>query len=387
MKDLRSLVSVFPEGGTNTFTLDRVELNLYPTRGQLKGRRPPYSPERSVLSVISSKPLTHPDNCWRVSVERGGLSCFLALGAFRGGDGSRVSCAVTGNVLRRLRVRLRAEDLISSRSPAPGARGKEPNFIPPGDVLPGVDLHRLSVEELLLIIGEARGHYADLLHEVFGLRLDPKHVGVSIAMVELNWDRYSDLAQAAPTLFWPAWRDAFYGASVGRTEATERREMDASPGTGVLSALGVHGGRPKLYAKDHRHLRYEVQLTGARAKELLGHAIRLGSAPALTEDLERLAGPFYEKLMQAQGNLTCRTMLKLSELLGGFGKAGLPVLKAFESGSKFFNAGGRHRKALARLTARGWVQHESRGFYVPGPALARTLHLASYFDRHAGEAP
>ncbi len=387
---IREQMAVFEPEGVNTFSLDAVQLTVFP-RSLPPGTKPPLGPLAHMIEALPALGTLKKLDCLRVEMEHVGLKQLLALGTY-GGTDRCISSIVKASVSRRLRARLTAAE-YSEVSTGPGAR--DDNYVDPAYLAPGIDLHAEALCELLALASDARKHYIAAVAAVFGFKLDPIHVGVTVAQVELTWDRVCQLAAAVPTMMWPAWRDAFYGAnrSVREVEATEHRETYAAAGVRVLRADGVKGDGAKLYAKHNHLLRFEAELTGPRASEVLGHAVQLGSIEQLRSDLEPLAIEPYQRLLRAQANLTA-SMPVVGDVVNAFFECGVPrkvkpILDRLLAGGHFHHEREEHYDELRRMKARGLVYHLARGYWAPTPAVARAFAFIQWRERRAvpdGEA-
>ncbi len=315
------------------------------------------------------------------------------------GYGGKLACTFKTNILRRTRDRLTRSGRYHDRTAAVEARPD--NFLDPSGFIGPVDPHHECLLDLWGVFGEVRSVFATVFEDVFGV--SPGDVSITITQIELTWDRPCAIAQAAPTLWWPAWRDAFAGAGIGPVGpdggpstawlkgTTEHREVFAARGPAVLHAQDVKGDGAKLYAKHYKLLRYEAELTRRRMAHVLGRPLLLDSLAALRGDLERLAHERYARLLAAQELLTSRQVIDLPRLIERFMEAGRPhkvgpIIEALWGGASFHNRDERHSVELRRLEKASLVRHLGGGQWGPGPALARTLHIAQYFARHSAEA-
>jgi hypothetical protein len=399
MVNVNDLVAVFPADGALAFVIDAIQFTISPDRlpAGLTRRSRPSRPVQDRLKGEGR--LVWPGGKRIASFgdefrDEGFTQVHQALGE------GNFSCTFKTNVQRRTRQRLIATGRYRDRIAVPEARPD--NFLDESGFLGAVDPHEECLLDLCALLGEVRRIYGEVFAEVFGVA--PGESTTTITQIELTWDRRCGVAQAAPTLWWPSWRDTFVGAGIGPVEAeedrptawirgtTEYREVYAARGPAVLHALDVRGDRAKLYAKHYKLLRYEAQLTRERMYEVLGRPLRLDSAESLRADLETLAAPRYARLLAAQKSLTVTGVLNLPALLHVLADAGeprkvFPILEALWAGSTFHNRDERHSKELGRLVAAGAAVRIGKGQYAPGPLLTRTLHLAQFFARHSEEAP
>jgi hypothetical protein len=394
--DVINLVGVFPADGALRFAVDAVHLTIKPSRlPAILSLRPRPSPG-AIARLESERRVVRRNGDRLAKFEVEGFT--LVQQAL--GYGGNFSCTLKTNVLRRTRNRLIASGRYRDRIAATEARPD--NFLDESGFLGPVDPHKECLADLWAVLGEVRSVYAKVFEEVFGV--PPGETAITITQIELTWDRRCQVAQAAPTLWWPSWRDAFLGAGIGPVGAeegaptawvrgtTEHREVFAARGPGVLHALDVKGDGAKLYAKHYKLLRYEAELTWKRMTDVRGRPLRLDSLESLRADLEELAAPRYGRILAAQELLTAKNVLNASALLRVFMVAGQsakmsPILDAFWSGATFHNRDERHSKELRRLADAEAAVYLGGGQWGPGPLLARTFHALQYLARHSEEAP
>lgn len=394
---LRTSFAVFRPDDATKYIIDRVQLTLSPRPGVLPKGIP--TPRRDVTRALEERKLVEsrsrtarwPDGDSRLTI---------GLGRYHG------SRSITGGVIDNVISRVRAGLIATGRIPPdlhrPGDRSAS-NFIPP-EVLPvGIDLHELCLDELLGgLLSESQRTYAEAFTSIFGISLEPADVRARLAQIELTWDRPCALARAAPTNFWPAWRDAFYGASfllasgereareeagdllaVGKAISTEHREDSAAPGSAVLRAGAAVGNGAKLYAKYDHLLRFEVEASKRHTERVLGRVVWLDSRAQVETDLAALVAHPYRTLMRVQETLLCSERIDLAHLLKLFAsKKALVVLEAFVNEGWFVNSGSRFTKTLRRLKRLGVIEHEHRGYWRLAPNIARYMHHVQWRARH-----
>ena len=376
--------AVFSKAGHNHFAIDRVELLLSPALPRWHTRRWSLTDEGRAMR---SKGVTRLGGCLAVQLpSKEDVTVQQFLGRDGRSDGS-VACLYKTNVMRRLRRRLTESSQHRREDRAFGARSD--NYIAPTRLPPGSDIHVEAIKELVTIIAEAKEQYTANIANVFGDALPPDKVHVTISKIELTWDVPTTLARGAATIWWPVWRDGFVGSGRGlglddsdpvrlrRTAATERREVDAMGGSGVLRADGPKGGGVKLYPKHERLLRFEAEFTSERARTVLGHPVRLDKI-RLARDLGRLAVGPYNALLAAQDNLLCTKVLSLTKLIGAFHPSKgwdklRPIIEALEGGEVFHNPGERYSDVLAALRKKGLVKYLGGGDWGPTGPLQFTL--------------
>lgn len=400
MVNVNDLVAVFPTDGAPAFVIDAIQFTTKPDRLPVGLTSRPRPTALSHARLKAEGRIVKRDGERFAAFEQEYRDEGYTLIQQAMGDGGNLSCTFKTNVLRRTRDRLIAAGRYRDRIAVPEARPD--NFLDESGFLGPVDPREECLLDLWALLGDVRRVYGEVFAEVFGVA--PGASTTTITQVELTWDRRCEVAQAAPTLWWPSWRDTFVGAGIGPVGSeddaptawargtTEHREVYAARGPAVLHALDVKGDRAKLYAKHFKLLRYEAQLTRERMYEVLGRPVRLDSPESLRADLEVLAAPRYARLLAAQGSLTATRVLNLPALLRVLAEAGrprkvFPILEALWAGATFHNRDERHSKELGRLVASGAAVRVGKGQYGPGPLLTRTLHLAQFFARHSEEAP
>jgi hypothetical protein len=395
MVNVNDLVAVFPPDGARTFVMDAVQLTIRPTRLPAGLSARPRPSAEGMATLKAEKRIVWRDGSPLAALDVEGFSqVHLAMGG-----GGNLSGTMKTNALRRTRQRLIAAGRYADAIAVPEARPD--NFLDEAGFIGPVDAHEESLRDLWAILAEVRAVYRKGFEGIYGV--PPGETSTTITQVELTWDRRCKVAQAAPTLWWPAWRDAFVGAGLGvdpeeeRPRAwsrgsTEHRETFAVRGSAVLHASDVKGDGAKLYAKHYRLLRYESELTRERMTDVLGRPLRLDTMAALRSDLETLAVPRYARVLAAQESLTAKRVMNLPVLLRVFMDAGItrkvvPIFEALWSGATFHNRDERHSKELRRLADAGAVVYLGGGHWGPGPLLVRTSHIAQFFARHSEELP
>jgi hypothetical protein len=386
--DIWKQVAVFPPDGALDFILDGVQFNVIPLLPA--GSHPPYTPLRRAIEDLRARGAIERPRGVPVAMARAGdLAITLRLGSYGGGDEKRISALASFVLTRRLRDRLVREGMYPARHTPAGARGD--NVIDPSAVAPGADLHALAMQELWVAMEDARRAYIALVAEVFGLALPGARV--TLSQFELTWDAPCQIARCVPAAWRDAWDSAFVGAAVGvglvrdddpvradLAPAVYHREPGAARGTKVLRLNGRRGACAKLYAKADGLVRFEAELTGKRARKMLGRAVRVDGLAALRADLETLGKKSWRALLKAQEFLADRRVLDLAELFDGFASAGSrgkvrPILQALAQGQPFHNRGGKWSLPLKKLRVRGWMRHDGSGYWVAAPTVARTLSL------------
>ncbi|MBZ0234420.1 MAG: hypothetical protein K8M05_18970 [Deltaproteobacteria bacterium] len=396
-----SHVAVFADDGADTFGLDHVVVTCQPGGPVLKASGSCLVPRPEAMRRLAAGGcVIRGDGAPRARIVGDGHTVVVALGHFEGGNGS-VSCTVEVNVMRRLRARLVGRDAYPRDARFSGVL--DDNFIDPTQVAPGVDLHAEAIAELMRVIASASHWCVAALAQVFGLTIDAQHVRVSLKSVELTWDAHCKHARAAPTLWFPHWRDSFLGAGTGpgpiavesprvrRNEMLPDAEVRAMTGSCVLTAQFSKDERHKLYVKHDRLLRYESTYRAARTREILGRPVRLDAIENLADDLEVLGARAYPLLMAAQSALLDERWLASDEILLAFMKAGrnpekvVAIYRAFLVGDKFHNRGEGWSRELGRLRRMGFAKYVGHGFWAPTGQLRRTLRLVFHVWHHAEE--
>lgn len=403
MKSIAHLLAVFREDGSPTYQIDAVQLSAYPISLPF-GVVPPLEPNIELVKELERKtPLGRGPTTFYASIESSGMTLRHNLGGFRGGVGGKIGALVNLNIIRRVRDRLAARgdyDAVRTRKLA-----RRDNFIDPRPAYlkPGLDLHDLALEELLSAVVEVRTQYIANVEMLFGFRLTPEQVAVSITNIELTWDAICEVAGHALTAFWPPWKRTFRGAGIGSdddaedcavklTGATSHREPDAQIATHVLRFSSAKGYGGKLYVKHDRLLRFENEVSGKRVKRILGHRIRLDSRANLEADLNRLAVRPYASLLKAQAALTSPVIEDVFDLLGMFFAKGrpekiVPLLKALRDSGKFHHRGRTHKNILPALKHEGLVEDLGGGEWGPTPHVARVLQLIEFRMRSTEPSP
>lgn len=168
--------------------------------------------------------------------------------------------------------------------------------------------------------------YCAAYEALVGRPLPRDQVRVSVPEIELTWDRTCEVAGYAPDAFWKPWRVRLNGATFHAHGP-------------YITAAAAKGERYKLYAKSPRVLRFEVRLSRARIRRLLGHSLDPLDPIGFEADIRRLAGRMYRRVQDIQEHVVPEHVVDPSGLIRALVKRRAPhvvrVLEAFLVGGCF----------------------------------------------------
>jgi hypothetical protein len=396
MKSLHVLLTPFKKADAAAFTIDAAQLTASSPEHLPSECAVPLSREGKLFVAALRKDgkVSLHGQSFVAEIEEGAFSVSQRLGGCDGSGRGSAFAHVRFNGHRLLRERLNRRDAFSrDRSPA---RWSRENYVDPTWLRCPLDLHAESLVDLWEALGTARDLYRQSVWSFFGINLDPSKVIVRISQIELTWDRPCSVASHAPTSLWKSWLDVFRAPGIGGSgeeaappkliTATKVATPEIGPGTRVLRGSMAKGDNAKLYAKTSHILRFEVELTKARMRRVLGRSLDHASLAALSRDLETLAAPRFDRLLATQEGVLTRRVQNFGSLFDLFAKSGKPhkvgpILAAFLARKSFHNIGSAYRRELNRLEKRGAACYQGGGLWCATPLLTPTFRALEILER------
>lgn len=391
-------VACFPGDGAASFAIDDFKLSLSPRDRGLRTRLARQHLVIDPLKIRDTIALGLDDPAKVRVVRPGGEACLgweaggayfqQALGA---AFGARSTTLVVGwNPLRAVRSVLSAED---KRPLDPAVT----NYIDPR-VVPADEVKKRCLGAVAAFLTRIRGEYVRIIEKLFGVRIAPEDVLVSVNVIELAWDVYSPfLAQQVPSFLAPSWKlrlpegrrvfrvvsvtESGDGAleAVGRvSEPDEADEGVAAGRGGVLKGRDKKGLILKLYAKTLHVARFELQLSGKSARSFLGRALDPASEESFADQLETIATVTYPRILAVQAEAASSPVVSVMELIAGLcgDESASYVLGALLANGRVKNRGQQDYRRLLRLRARGFVKPgPGKGWWSCTDALAEVSRL------------
>lgn len=351
-------VARFEEGAVSGFLIDNIKLSFSPRAPRLRAqiaRGAPLLEPSSIrdttavgLSYAAPTSVVHRGNEHVLTWETSAGNHQQGLGAFR--RGRTATLTVDTNPIRAVRRAL-------SRPEQRRHDAERDNYLDPR-VLEPPQAQARCFDALKEIVRSARGDYIRIVSGLFGADLAESDVLVSVNLIEIAWDALAPFhASLVPAFLARVWKRRL---DAGRRDYHPKelaRNKFSDGGDGVLKAEDGRGLVMKLYGKTADVARFEVQLTGDRAKGLTGRRLAPDDWDAFVESLRDIATQVYPHILAVQEEAAAPPIVSVHEVFPLLGRDPIDryIVGELLAGNRVKRRGQSDYRRLVALRSRGVV--------------------------------
>jgi hypothetical protein len=364
----------FQEADVSRFLIDNLKVSFSPRNPGLRtriARKQPVVAPSAIndtsdlgLSYIAGTSVTHRGNEHVLRWRWGSAVRQQGLGAFRAGKTATLT--VDTNPIRAVRLALSLPDRRRHDR-------NVDNYLDPR-VVPAEIAHSECLDALDAVVHRERRDYTQIVSGLFGVDLGEGDVAVTVNSIELAWDVLVPYhAHLVPTFLAKAWK---------RRLNDGRRvfwlDEVSEGGDGVLKAQDGQGLVLKMYAKTADVARFEVQLTGKRARELVGRRLAPDDRVGFVDVLKAIAAQVFPRILAVQAEAVAPPVVPVQEVFTLLSRDPVDryIVGALLAGNRVKSRGQSDYRRFVWLRGAGIVvRGPGKGWWSGTPALAEVAEV------------